>query len=418
MPKRVNELKMTPVKPSRLLLGISAGIAIAVLLVGALLFRVDTASRQLADQSRILIFARAKMIKPGDVPSLTRFQRVLAYEPLNARLVSGALFIRSGAGRDRKRVGQGVAVLGKLGWRDTVAVQNRLFVAAENREIFRALDLVDSLLRRDQLTSEITPLMNAMETMPRARAEIVLRLKKNPPWRKSYLATVGGLKTEPLIEGRYRLLEALQAGSGKLDTDELAPSVARIANAGKIAEASALWRRHVGKPGGGSILLDGNFARFSATDFSEGTSVPFEWYTSTGAGFSVTPIEGAEGAVVEIRWDGRRAPVFLNQIVSAEPGNYRLVVRVAEAPSTAQDMLQFSADCMTGGRNIFRFVRTIDRQRLEYVSDGPIQCRDYRFSVRGFVAPRDLSEPRLRSVPVMPTARVTSLSELVLVPAR
>lgn len=403
---------------SRLRLGIGIALAIAILLAGVLLFRLDTAGRQLADQSRLLIFSKAKTTKAAAVPPLARFQHALAYQPLNPRLVSGMVYVRSEGMKNRQVVAQGDTVLGRLGWRDNVAIQNRLFVAADKRDVFRALDLIDSLLRRDQLTAEITPLLNAMETIPEARAEIARRLKNAPPWRESYLTTVGGLKTGPLIEGRYRLLTALEGGSGKLSTAELAPSVARIANAGKIEEASTLWQEHVGKPKDGSVLLDGDFVRFAAADFGQGTGVPFEWYSSAGAGFSVTPIEGANGADVEIRWDGRRVPMFLNQIVSAAPGEYRLIVRVADAPSTAQEMLQFSADCVTGARNIFRFVRTIDRQRLEYASDGPIECRDYRFSVRGFVTARDVSEPRIRSVPVMPVSRVTSLSELALVPAR
>ena len=399
-------------------LGVAIGLALAIFLIGAFLFRQEGVNRSLADQSRMLLFARAKSIKPESVPPLASFQRALSYQPLNPRLLSGALYVRSHAAKRAEVFAQGEGVLEGLGWRDTVAIQNRLFAAVQKRDVLQALDLADSLLRRDQLTAEMTPLLNAMETMPEARAEIVRRLAKLPPWREAYLSNVSALKTAPLLEGRYRLLMDLQDGSTKLSMSELAPSVNQIANAGKIAEASQLWRRHVGKTKGSSILLDGNFARFGESDFGERVGVPFEWYTSTGAGFSVTPIEGANGTDVEIRWDGRRAPLFLNQIVNARPGSYRLIVRVAESPSTAQQTLEFSADCVKGGRNVFKFVRTIDRQRLEYVSDGPIACPDFRFSVRGDIAPRDLSSVRSRSVPVMPVSRVTSLSELVLVPAR
>ena len=399
-------------------LGVAIGLALAIFLIGAFLFRQEGMNRSLADQSRSLLFARAKSIKPEIVPPLASFQRALFYQPLNPRLLSGALYVRSHAAKRAEVFAQGEGVLEGLGWRDTVAIQNRLFAAVQKRDVLQALDLADSLLRRDQLTAEMTPLLNAMETMPEARAEIVRRLAKLPPWREAYLSNVSALKTAPLLEGRYRLLMALQDDSTKLSVSELAPSVNQIANAGKIAEASQLWRRHVGKTKGSSILLDGNFARFGESDFGERVGVPFEWYTSTGAGFSVTAIEGADSTDVEIRWDGRRSPLFLNQIVSARPGSYRLIVRVAESPSTAQQMLEFSADCVKGGRNVFKFARTIDRQRLEYVSDGPIACPDFRFSVRGDIAPRDLSSVRSRSVPVMPVSRVTSLSELVLVPAR
>lgn len=61
------------------------------------------------------------------------------------------------------------------------------------------------------------------------------------------------------------------------------------------------------------------------TDFS----FPFEWQFFSGSGFSVYPSEdGLNGATVAIQWDGRGLPVFMSQLTSATPGNYRFSFKV------------------------------------------------------------------------------------------
>jgi hypothetical protein len=274
------------------------------------------------------IVAKANNVAAGknDGVSASDIATAFANDPLNQNLVTAGFAMKSDELSSEDRA-QWIAVIRKLGWRSTSAMQTLINEAVKTQDLRDVTVVADALLRRQKLFEETVPLMNLLEAEPSTWQGVYTRLKAGVPWRVNYLQLSGSIKQPALVEGRIRTLRALQASGDRLTRQELAPSIAMLVGAGKLKEAEQIWR--VNGKISPAPLHDQNFRIAVSVGADTDLPIPFEWQFYSGTGFSAYPSEdGLNGATVAIQWDGRGLPVFMSQLTSAIPGNYRFSFKV------------------------------------------------------------------------------------------
>lgn len=236
-----------------------------------------------------------------------------------------------------------LAVLSRLGWRDTTTLQNRLYAVALRNQLTGVLDISDALLRRQQLIDQVTQVLPLLEIEPTLRPALVDRLAAQPGWRGVYLATsIGNLRTPQQLTGRVRLIEEL-ARRGSITKSEVVPSINALDRAGLQSQAFALWQRV--QPGVSRPLDDGQFAHASRSYDAGYDPVPFQWQMMTGEGFSVDATRDGTRTPLMIDWNGRGVPVFAQQRTSAMPGRYALDLDVPASDKADLPALSFKLIC-------------------------------------------------------------------------
>ena len=274
------------------------------------------------------VIAKGNIAAAGKSVTVTPAELATAFsnDPLNQNLVNAA-FVLWPKKLTESQNSTWLSVMRKMGWRSTAALQTMINEAARKQDFSTVLILTDALLRRNQLFDQSVGLMNLLEAEPSTWAGVYKRLKDRAPWRTNYLQVSGSIKQTAIIDGRIRTLRQLQASGDSLTRQELAPSIAAIVNAGKVADAVQIWRKHSAAPV--TPLHDSDFRIAIGQGANTEFTYPFEWEFLSGPGFSAFPSEdGLSGANVAIQWDGRGIPVFMRQQTSATPGNYRLSFRV------------------------------------------------------------------------------------------
>lgn len=250
----------------------------------------------------------------------------LAMDPLNQNLVNAGLLLKSNELSSDERA-RWIAIIGKMGWRSTAALQTLITDAARNQDLSNAIIVADALLRRNQLFEEAVNLMNLLEAEPSTWEGVYNRLRKPVPWRIDYLLTAASISQPAIIDGRIRTLQRLQATGDRFSRSELAPSIEALMRAGKLAEAYEIWRVHAKQLP--APLNDTDFSIAVGAGSNNDVIFPFEWQFFSGTGFSAYPSEdGLNGATVVIQWDGRGVPLFMSQLTAATPGNYRFAFKV------------------------------------------------------------------------------------------
>lgn len=298
----------------------------------------------------------------------------LAASPLRQRTVNVAMARAVAAGAP---VGPWMAQLSRLGWRDTTALQNKLWAAAQANDLPAVMDTGDALLRRQELIEQVIPVLSLAEGDPRLRAAFAERLAARPNWRQLYLTTTGHLRTPEQLTARYQLLRTLrQRGSG-LPRSEAEQNI-RLMDQGGLPELGfALWQgleRGVTRP-----LDDTDFVRASASFQSGADALPFEWQMMSGEGVSVGATGNGAGATLDIDWDGRGVPVLARQRTSALPGAYRLDIAIAPEKTSELGVLDFSLLC--ADEKVV--LRQDERRPSRFVTERPVPCAYPVLEIRG-----------------------------------
>lgn len=267
----------------------------------------------------------------------------LASQPLNPKLVN--LAVVDGARQlPPSEVVRHAEILNRLGWRETVVVQNRLALALEQQNATKVLDQLDALMRRNRLFNETSLVFNNIELDEDGRILLATRLMADPPWRINYLINVQNLRTPSRLRARGLLLTEMQGRGDRLRRPEIAPLMEPMVGADLAQQAAMLWREHtradVNQP-----VLDPQFNNIGSNGPSDDWPVPFEWRTLPGPGYSVTPlVEDGEGKI-RIDWNGRGAPVFLFQRLASVPENVTASLTIDGKKSVAAERLEVSLSC-------------------------------------------------------------------------
>lgn len=338
-----------------------------------------------------------------------RIDAALTARPLDQRLVNVAMardVDRRSAGRQTQRIAPGIApgiapwivVVSRLGWRDTTALQNMLYVAAAREDVPAAFDITDALLRRRQLSDQIVPALSAVEAEAPSRELLVTRLAGQPSWRGLYLTATAHLRTPAQFAGRYELLRALRRRGSPAMRSEATRNVQAFEQAGFHALGFALWRSV--RPGVTRPLDDTGFARAGEdTRLGEDDPVAYQWQFSSGEGYRADAIAAEGRATLDIDWNGRGVPVFAQQRTSAAPGRYAIEVGMQTTDLADLAALDFRLVCDAATIPLRQDARVPRR----FVTEGPVPCAYPMLQIAGgiqsAVTPRHLS---IRSVSLRP----------------
>lgn len=303
--------------------------------------------------------ARVAALGEGEVRS------ALAASPLRQRTVNVAMARAVATGAP---AAPWMAQIAKLGWRDTTALQNKLFAAAGDNDIATIFDTGDALLRRQELVDQVVPVLSLVEGDPQLRRAFVARLAARPNWRALYLTTTGHLQTREQLLARFAVLRALQRGPGGLPRSEAEQNIRLLDQGGLPDRAFAIWQgleRNVTRP-----LDDTGFIRASASFQAGADALPFEWQMLSGEGFSVGATAEGDGATLDIDWSGRGVPVLARQRTSATPGAYLLTVSVPREQLSELSVLDFSLVC--GDEKVM--MRRDESMPNRFVTERPVPC--------------------------------------------
>lgn len=308
--------------------------------------------------------------------STQQIRTALAAEPLHQPVVNVAMVraVRSGA-----PAAPWLSQVSRLGWRDTVALQNELYAAAREADVTAILTIGDALLRRQSFTEQIVPAFTMFELDPTLRQRLVGLLASAPDWRATYLGMTGNLQRPDQLRARFETLRALQARGVKLSWSAVAQNIRLLDAGGMSGDAFALWTML--RPGESRPLGDPRFAFAGANDLADDLPTPFEWQTMSGAGFDAGISDYGGQAVLEIDWNGRGVPLFAQQRTSGAPGNYVLKVGVTPAEARELSLLTFRLSC--GGQTSDFRQQGGDPTRL--VTEQAVTCDYPMFEIHGAV---------------------------------
>jgi hypothetical protein len=325
--------------------------------------------------------------------SAVTVQRAVAARPLDPRTLNVAM-VQAVGGAGEKVLGRWIATLARLGWRDTPALQNRMYFAAINSDLGKVVDISDALMRRRQVQDQTIPIMALFEIDPTLRPGFVRRLASTPQWRSSYLYATGHLRGRAQLDARYAVLEGLRRRGVALGRSELVSNINALVAGGLPERGFALWNSV--QPGVSRPLNDPNFKRASVGDQTNNDTVPFEWEMTSGNGFDVGAYADAGHSALAIRWDGRGVPVFARQRTSALPGRY--IIDVAVAPEDANDLSAFGIQliCEETGY-VFRQQRgRTSRFVMEQAAPCAYPILEISGDIKGNGAPRQMEMRGLR----------------------
>ncbi len=310
---------------------------------------------------------------------------VVAADPLDQQTVSAVIAARARASGDTERTLKEAALLRELGWRSNTALKNLLWLSGTTQNIPMLMDTLDALLRRQRLLDQIYPILNLMTVDAEFRRLLVERLAKRPPWRAYYLQSASDLTDPQQIDGRFRVMRAVQAGGDRLTRNELAPILPKLVAIGRAEEAFGLWTKYRGavdRP-----LADTRFTDAAKPLSADALPIPFEWQLGSGSGYYAEASQDSEGGALAIDWDGRGAPVFARQQTSARAGRYRLNV-LGEAPiSAAISKVGFRLVCRTGGAVEFSAEAVGNGRLARLVADAGVPCDYPELQLFGLVQP-------------------------------
>lgn len=269
-------------------------------------------------------------------------------------------------------------LLGRLGWRDTAALQNLIFRKLVTDDPEGLMDLVDALLRRQKLVPQSMALMEAVEQFPQSRRFLLRKLLSNVPWRDALLMDGANNRTPAFQTGRIQTLLALRRAGQRFQRSDVDSFVGALVASGRTAEAARLWTLYAGTPPPGSALRDPNFAAARLLADQAGAPGPFEWTFASGIGFSATPTRD-EGLAID--WDGQGAPLFASQTIAPAGGLPRTLV-VQSGTGRLDDVLRFTLSC--GGSELEFLPGTVsgDTQRFT-LEPGSLDCAAPVFAISG-----------------------------------
>ena len=321
--------------------------AIVLLLVAGYAAAASVAIQKVAQRRNValLVMARSEQARSLDGLSVAAIRNAVAASPLEQRTINVAM-ARETRAQGNGRLNAWLALIARLGWRDTQSSQNLLYAAAMAQDLPRIVDVSDALLRRQRLTDQIFPMLTLMESDPRLQAMLAARLAGRPSWRGFYFSSTGSLRTREQLVSRFALIRQLQNAGVRLDLGEVVPSIIALDRGNLPAYGFDLWSRI--QPGVTRPLDDTDFSAASRSYDSNYDPVPYQWRMMSGEGFSADATRDGGRARLSIDWDGRGVPVFAQQRTSAMPGRFALTVDVPREDAGDLSALAFRLTCPGG----------------------------------------------------------------------
>lgn len=364
---------------------LAAGVVVLLLFLAALGIygRGALAARQFyPGRAGDQLGADPKAVVQPDGRRAALARTMLLGDPLDQRALN-ALMVQRSRVAGRPVPVRDTALALRLGWRDTVTLQNALLGFARAEQLVPLVDTLDALLRREQIQEQVGAALMLFEPYPAYRRILVQRLASGPPWRRYYLLTTAErLATPVAVAARHALLLDLRASSRPPALEETASVLPGLTRFGRAPQALALWQATAGRIA--RPLADPGFDRIAAAGDKTVLSA-FDWQLAIGEGLRVSA--GGQPTALSIQWNGVGVPVFASQQTSAMPGVYRLRATLLPGADGAVDALGFRAVCPTGATG-FQQLGPLHDGAVDYL--GAVRCPFPRLELFGNVRDRPI----------------------------
>lgn len=316
------------------------------------------------------------------IPPADALRVALKAQPLNPAIVNAAVFAQIALKPGSRPQPAKIALLEKLGWRNTPALQNRIFDAVERKDIGKIVAIADALLRRDDVIDQGQALMRLMELSPSTRSQLADALQTRPNWRLAYFQSPQKPKGSQAVGARAKLAKSLEQRGSELDRAELLPTLGLLTDNGYSREAYDLWLHYRNlKP---ALVNDPRFqwAYEMRNDINVG--MPFEWQLLTGPGFWTELVKEGGQAGLSINWNRNGVPYFLAQrlYLGQQSAGLSLQVDGVDLPDTLADDVSFVLICPNGVVFFDQVIRKGKSRYLLGTRDQP-GCVDPKLAIAG-----------------------------------
>jgi hypothetical protein len=190
-------------------------------------------------------------------------------------------------------------------------------------------------------------LVKALRT-PDGRAALAGVLARRPEWREEFIRTAEGQPVSP--EEASDLLERVRAKRPNADLSlERGLYLQTLVKAGRSREARSVWlasypeaerARH-------QLLFDGGFAGAAAPQ-------PFGWSLRDTEAGRAEIVRSGRTSYLEVNYFGGRTVVVAEQMLTLDPGSYRLSFEAKSEGGITSGELAWSVACVSDGPEIGR----------------------------------------------------------------
>lgn len=346
-------------------------------------------------KNRLAAPAELEIARAGEVdipPSL--HGALLSYlnsSPLDQSAANLLFSIEVRQGADPARLAGMLDALKKLGWRHTSAQRNIVYEALLAEDAQEAIRRIDAMLRRDQMRADIMPVLYKLEERAEVSDMLAHRMKKLPNWRAAYFAKADHLDNRTACTARANLFASLAKEGENPEREELKPSLEYCIKAAEYETSLRLAETITGPVADGGLNHDRQFHQ--AADLSAQTrqqSLPGEWQTRNRRGLNVSFRNREDAPFMAIRWDGRGAPLIVEQFVHLHSERNPTLRMTGRTQKDLRNFSRLRAEWSCAGQKPVRFVSDRAEQTTfqhHYRLSGPVGC-EYGW-LRLFGAPTD-----------------------------
>lgn len=300
---------------------------------------------------------KAIMFKTSPTLSQVELEQQLLANPLQPDLLHGLIATRVLQRNAKTLSAAERSAMVSLGWQSTV-IQVDLFSDGLSRGDEKAvLTRIDGLLRRGKMTDQfVSVLVQIEQNSAQARGILVDMLTDRPSWRRAFLIAPVGFAGRPAILARAATLDNMFKRRLAPRREELAPVVNGLAAMSESELAEGLWRKFHRIGPAAPRPFDPNFTGLASNPLDgQYQTMAYEWQAGSGPGYSAQATKtGPNDAILNIRWDGRAAPVFIRQRLISPPGNLAVVVKGSLLDRNSMRRIAFVFYC--GSQPIFHDV--------------------------------------------------------------
>ena len=289
-----------------------------------------------------------KMFQIVEKPALDTIQRELLSNPLDPNLLHGFIAYRVSRHGAANLNESERRALESLGWQSTIVQTDLIQDAIARADEAVVLTRIDGLLRRGKSTQPLVDLLVQIEqTGSGARDKLVTMLSNEPSWRRDFLLAPSGMTGNAAVIARFETLDLMAVRRLPPSREEVAPIVNSLLVLGDSVRAEILWRKFQKIGQGAPAPYDSDFRRLAAnTADGQYQAMAYEWQPGEGMGYSAQASSVSDGnSVLRLRWDGRGAPVFIQQKLIIPRGRFAVTVTGSLLERAAIQRLGFVFYC-------------------------------------------------------------------------
>lgn len=320
---------------------------IATLIMAMLAFGMAFRNHGVAE-ANIAAARDIKMFQVIEKPDLGSIQRELLSNPLEPNLLHGFIAYRVSNRRSATLSNPERRALESLGWQSTIVQTDLMQDAIARADEAAVLTRIDGLLRRGKSTQPLVNLLVQIEqTGSDARDKLVTMLANEPRWRRDFLLAPSGMTGDAAVIARFGTLDLMFGRRLPPSREEVAPIVNSLLVLGDSVRAETLWRKFQKIGGLAPVPYDPYFVSLAAnTADGDYQAMAYEWQPGEGMGYSAQASSVGDGnSVLRLRWDGRGAPVFIQQKLIIPKGRFAVTVTGSLLERAAMQRVGFVFYC-------------------------------------------------------------------------